>query len=203
MQVCQTREHIGRRDEQGDAPSARVAMSSCASPFTLGNKVVRVVWGAVWLLLFRPSPRPCHAWRRFLLRAFGAKIGKGVHLYPSCRITMPWKLRMDDHSCLGDHVVCYNIGGVRIGADSAVSQYSHLCSSSHDYEHPSMRQTFAPVVIENRAWIAADAFIGPGVTVGQGAVVGARASVFKDVEPWMVVGGNPARNIRRRTLRQT
>ena len=113
---------------------------------------------------------------------------------------MPWKLRMDDHSCLGDYVICYNIGGVRIGAHSTVSQYSHLCTSSHDYEHPNLPQTFAPVVIECQVWVATDAFIGPGVTVGQGAVVGARASVFKDVEPWIVVGGNPAKPIKKREL---
>lgn len=115
---------------------------------------------------------------------------------------MPWKLQMGDHSCLGDAAICYNIGGVRIGAHSTVSQYVHLCSSSHDYEHPNMPQTFGPVVIEDQVWIAADAFVGPGVTVGQGAVVGARAAVFKDVEPWTVVGGNPARFIKKRELKR-
>ncbi len=180
----------------------KVDVSYCPSPFSVSNKLARLLWGAVWVVLFRPSPRPCHAWRRLLLRAFGAEIGRGVHLYPSCRIAMPWKLQMGDHSCLGDAAICYNIGGVRIGAHSTVSQYSHLCSSSHDYERPNMPQTFAPVEIADQVWIAADAFIGPGVTVGQGAVVGARASVFKDVEPWTVVGGNPAKFIKKRELKR-
>lgn len=108
---------------------------------------------------------------------------------------------MGDHSCLGDHVICYNVGGVRIGAHSTVSQYSHLCSSSHDYEHPNMRQTFAPIDIDDEAWVCADVFIGPGVHVGRAAVVGARSSVFRDVPPWMVVGGNPAAVIKRRALK--
>lgn len=108
---------------------------------------------------------------------------------------------MGDHSCLGDGVICYNIGGVKIGANSTVSQYSHICTSSHDFTHPNMPQTFALVTIKDQAWICADAFIAPGVTVGQGAVVGARAAVFKDVEPWSVVGGNPAKFIKKREIK--
>ena len=109
---------------------------------------------------------------------------------------------MGDYSCLGPYVICYCGGGVQIGAHSTVSQYSHLCTSSHDYLHPNMPQTFAPIVIEDQVWIATDAFIGPGVRIGQGAVVGARTSVFKDVEPWTVVGGNPAKLIKKRELKE-
>jgi len=148
-----------------------------------------------------------HGWRRFSLRLFGAKLGKKVYLYPTCKITMPWKLQMGDHSCLGDGVICYNdgvicynIGGVKIGANSTVSQYSHLCTSSHDYSYPNMPQTFAKVIIEDRVWICADVFVGPGVTIKQGTVVGARANVFKDVEPCTVVGGNPAKFIKKLKL---
>jgi len=175
--------------------------SYCPSPFSFGNKAARVIWNVTWLVLFRPSPRPLHAWRRLLLRLFGARIGRGVCLSPSCRIAMPWKLQMRDHSTLGDYVICYNIGGVRIGAYSTVSQYAHLCSSSHDYEHPNMRQTFALIEIEDQAWICADAFVGPGVRIGQGAVLGARANAFRDIEPWTVAGGNPAHTIKKRVIR--
>jgi len=108
---------------------------------------------------------------------------------------------MGEYSCLGDGVICYNIGGVAIGANATVSQYSHICSSSHDYTKPNMPQTFAKVVIEDQAWVAADAYIGPGVTIRQGAVVGARAAVFKDVPAWTVVGGNPAKYIKKREIR--
>lgn len=179
----------------------RVDVSHCPSPFSLSNKLARIVWGMAWILLFRPSPRPLHAWRRFLLRLFGARIGKSVHLYPSCQVTMPWKLEMGEHSCLGDFVICYNIGGIRIGAHSTVSQYSHLCSSSHDYTLSHMPQTFSPIVIEDQVWVCADAFLAPGVTIGQGAVVGARAVVIRDIEPWTVVGGNPATYIKKRILK--
>jgi len=179
----------------------QVDTSYCPSPFSFLNKVARTIWNAAWLVLFRPSPRPLHAWRRLLLRLFGARIGRGVCLSPSCRIAMPWKLKVGEHSALGDYVICYNIGGVRIGAYSTVSQYAHLCSASHDYEHPHMRQTFAPIEIEDQAWICADAFVGPGVRIGQGAVLGARASAFRDIEPWTVAGGNPAHTIKRRVVR--
>jgi putative colanic acid biosynthesis acetyltransferase WcaF len=178
----------------------KIDISKSPSPFSFWNKSARVVWGVVYLFLFRPSPRPYYVWRRLLLRLFGAKIGKGVHLSPSCRVTMPWRLEMGDYSNLGDGVICYNIGGVRIGAHSTVSQYAHLCSSSHDYTKKNMPQTFAVVVIEDQAWVCADAYIGPGVTLGQGAVVGARAAVFKNVKPWTVVGGNPAQFIKRRAV---
>jgi len=110
---------------------------------------------------------------------------------------------MGDHSCLGDYVICDNIGGVRIGAHSTVSQYSHLCSSSHDYERSNMPQTFACVEIEDQVWICTDVFVAPGVKVGQGAVIGARSSAFNDVEPWTVVGGNPAKFIKKRKLKRT
>jgi len=178
----------------------KVDLSHVPSPFSFGNKVARVFWWFVWLLLFRPSPRQLHGWRRFLLKLFGARLGKKVDLYPSCQIAMPWKLDMGDFSCLGDYVICYNIGGVRIGANSTISQFSHLCSSSHDFTKPNMPQTFAQVVVKDQVWVCADVFVGPGVTIGQGSVVGARACVVKDVAPWTVVGGNPARFIKKREL---
>ena len=108
---------------------------------------------------------------------------------------------LGDHSCLGPHVICYCGGGIRIVAHCTVSQYAHLCGASHDYEHPNMPQTFSPIVVEDQVWICTDAFVGPGVTIGEGAVVGARACVFRDVDGWTVVGGNPARPIKERRLR--
>ena len=181
--------------------SPEVDLSDVPSPFSFSNKVARVLWGFVWLFLFRPSPRPFHFWRRFLLRLFGAKLGRKVHPYPTCKITMPWKLEMGEFSCLGDNVICYNIGGVKIGNNSTVSQYCHICSSGHDYTKPNMPQTFAQVVIEDQGWVCANAFLAPGVTVGQGAVVAAASVVVKDVEAWTVVGGNPAKYIKRRELK--
>jgi putative colanic acid biosynthesis acetyltransferase WcaF len=175
-----------------------VDLSYCPSPFSLWNKIARVTWAMIWLLLFRISPRPFHGWRRFVLRIFGAKIGRGVHPYPSCRIMQPWMLEIGDYSCLGPYVVCYAGDRIKIGAYSTVSQYTHLCTSSHDYQQKNMPLITAPILIEDQVWICADSFIGPGVTIHQGAVVGARSSVFKDIRPWTVVGGNPAKYIKER-----
>lgn len=176
----------------------RVDLSRFRSELSMGNRAARAVWGAAWLLLFLPSPRPFHAWRRLLLRLFGARIGAGVRVYGSARIWAPWNLQMGDHSVLGDRVDCYAVDRITIGEHSVVSQYAFLCTATHDIDQPSFPLVTAPVVIGPGAWVAADAFVGPGVTVGEGAVVGARASVFKDVPAWAVVGGNPARVIRMR-----
>ena len=168
------------------------------SPHGWRNRFARAAWGVVWAALFRPSPAVLYGWRRFLLRSFGAKLGRGVHVYPSAKVWAPWRLEMSDHSCLGPMVDCYNVGGVRLGKYATVSQYSYLCGATHDYLRSSMPLVSAPIVIGARAWVAADSFIGPGVTVGEGAVVGARSSVYKDVPPWCVVVGNPARKIKDR-----
>jgi putative colanic acid biosynthesis acetyltransferase WcaF len=134
-----------------------------------GNRVRRVLWGIAWTLLYRPSPRPLHGWRRFLLRCFGA------------------------HSCLADHVDCYCVAPVTVGEHATVSQYSHLCSASHDYNDPAFPLVVAPIVIGRESWVAAGVFVGPGVMIGEGAVVGARSTVTEDISPWTVVAGCPAR----------
>ena len=175
-------------------------LSQFKSELSLGNRAGRALWGVVWLLAFRPSPRPLHAWRRILLQLFGARLGRGVRVYNSARIWAPWNLVMGDFSVLGDFVDCYDVDRVEIGAHSIVSQYTFLCTATHDADQPGFPLVTAPIRIGNQAWVAADAFIGPGVTVGDGAVVGARASVFKDVSPGAIVGGNPAKLIRMRNV---
>lgn len=167
---------------------------------SVANKMGRVIWHFVWLLLYRPSPRIAHGWRRVLLRLFGAKIGIGARPYPSAKIWAPWNLEMGDHSCLGDRVDCYSVDSIRLGSHATVSQYSFLCTASHDYTDPAMPLTTAPIVVRASAWIAADVFIAPGVTIGEGAVVGARSTVLHNIQSWVVVGGNPAKVIRQRHL---
>ena len=170
------------------------------SHLTRGNVAARALWGLVWVVLFRPTPRPLHGWRVLLLRAFGAKIGLRVRVYQSVRIWAPWNLTMEDDSCLGDDVDCYCVGNIHLEKRAVVSQYCFLCTATHDYfrrQHPL--QT-APIRICADAWITAKALIGPGVTVGAGAVVGAGSVVMRDVEPLAVVAGNPARQVKRRTL---
>lgn len=158
------------------------------------NKLARALWNGVWLLLYRPSPTPLHGWRRWLLRLFGAKIGRGAHPYPSAKIWAPWNLTMGEHSCLSHQVDCYSVDKITLGAHSTVSQYSFLCTASHDYTEPAMPLITAPITLGERAWVTADVFVAPGVTIGDGAVVAARSSVFHDIEPWTVAGGNPAQS---------
>ncbi len=168
--------------------------------FDLGyrNKAARAIWSIVWLLMFRPSPVPLHGWRRFLLRLFGAKIARTAVIYPSARIWAPWNLSMGEGSCLSHFVDCYCVTQVSLGKHSTVSQYAHLCAASHDYSDQAMPLVVAPIAIEDHAWVTACVFVGPGVRIGEGAVVGAQAGVFRDVAPWSVVGGNPARFIKHR-----
>ena len=165
---------------------------------SLGNKLARSVWQIVWLLLYRPTPRLLHPWRCLLLRLFGAKLGKAVHPYPSARVWAPWNLEMGDHACLSEGVDCYCVDKIRIGAHSTISQYSFLCTASHDHTLAAMPLVAAPITIGERVWITADVFVGPGVTIGDGAVVTARSSVFSDLPPWMVARGNPAVPVRAR-----
>lgn len=160
---------------------------------SLANKLARALWQLVWLALYRPTPTFMHAWRRMLLRLFGARIGAGVHPYPSARVWAPWNLTMEPGSCLAPQVDCYCVAPVMIGQGAVVSQYSYLCTASHDHTHPAFPLIAAPISIGAKTWVAADAFIGPGVIVGAGAVVGARATVVKHVAPWTIVAGNPAR----------
>ena len=165
------------------------------SRITLANKLARALWGGVWIALFRPSPVPLHAWRRFLLRCFGANIGKRALPYPSARIWAPWNLTMADDSCLSYQVDCYCVDKIYLGPRVTVSQYSFLCTATHEHTRQSMPLITAPIRIETDAWVTADVFIGPGVTVGEGTVVGARATVLRSTKPWIVVAGTPAREI--------
>jgi putative colanic acid biosynthesis acetyltransferase WcaF len=165
------------------------------------NRAARTLWGVIWLTLYRPTPRAFHFWRCALLRLFGAKIGKGAHPYPSAMIWAPWNLEMGENSCLSDQVDCYCVDKIRIGSHSTVSQYSFLCTATHDYEDPEFGLMVAPIDIGERVWVTADVFVAPGVSIGDGAVVQARSSVFSDIEPWVVAAGNPAMTVKPRALR--
>jgi putative colanic acid biosynthesis acetyltransferase WcaF len=166
------------------------------------NQLARLIWTITWFVLARPFPRNVGGdWKRFLLRIFGAKIHKTSTVYSSARIYMPWNLEMQEYSCLAPEVDCYNVAKITIGPYTTVSQKAYLCTASHDIEDRSHQLIKAPIVIEGQVWIAAGAFIGMGVTVQEGAVVGATASVFKDVDSWTVVGGNPAKFIKKRILK--
>ena len=170
-------------------------------PTSFANKAGRGLWGVVWLLLYRPSPRPMHGWRRALLRLFGASIGRGAKPYPSAVVWAPWNLVMGDHSTLGDGVDCYSVARIEIGVRASVSQRAYLCAASRDVDDPDHPLMTAPIAIERDGWVASEAYVGPGVTIAEGGVVAARAVAVRDVPAWTIVAGNPARPIRERKWR--
>ena len=171
-----------------------------APPPSFGDKTRRAIWNLAWTLLFRPSPILLHGWRRALLRLFGAKIGKGARAYPSARIWAPWNLDLGERSCLGPGVDCYSVAPIKLGRDSTVSQRAFLCSATRDISSPDLALLVGTIEIGAGGWVAAEAFVGPGVLVGDRAVVGARAVVMKDVPSGAVAVGNPARVVSSRVL---
>jgi len=170
-----------------------------AVKYTKRELALRLVWSAgQWL--FRLSPRPCFGWRRAVLRCFGASVGKHVNTYAPTRICFPWNLTVGDWSAIGEDVFIYNLGAVTIGSKATISHRTHLCAGTHDYRNPNLPLLKPPITIGDQAWICADAFVGPGVTVGKGAIVGARAVAMRDVPAWTVVVGNPARHVKARSM---
>ncbi len=156
------------------------------------------LWWIVQALLFRTTPQFMYGWRRFLMRSFGAKIGKGVILRPSMHTQFPWKVTIGDHSWIGDDVVLYSLGNIEIGSNVVVSQKSYLCTGSHDYQQSSFPISHLPIVLEDGCWLATDVYVAPGVTIGAGTVVGARSSVFKSLPPNQVCMGSPAKVVKPR-----
>lgn len=183
-----------------DDPSAAktvldIAANRRARKWTRSELIGRALWVTVGAPLFRCIPRPIWGGRRSLLRLFGAKIGRKVHIYPTVRIAVPWTLIIAEEAAIGDKARLYSLGTITIGARATISQNAHLCAGSHDFRKPEMPLTKPPIVIGEGAWICADAFVGPGVTVGAQAVVGARAVVMRDVAPGAIMAGNPARQV--------
>lgn len=166
------------------------------------HRFKRIIWEVINRTIFRLLITPyLKEFRNSILRLFGAKIARGVLIYPTVNIWYPWKLQIGRFSCIGGNVNLYNKENIVIYENVVVSQNSFLCTATHNIESESHDLITRPIVINNRAWVAADVFVGPGVTIGEGAVVGARAAVFKDVEPWTVVGGNPAKYIKKRVIK--
>ena len=164
--------------------------------FSLKNRILRFFWIIVYVLLFEFSPRPLHGWRSFLLRLFGAKVGRGCHIYPRVKIWAPWNLKMGDYSCLADHAVCDSMDKIIIGKKVVISQGARLITGTHDYEDPGFRLCTKPINIGSNTWIAAEAFICPGITIGERTVIGARSVITHDMPAWMVCAGNPCRPIK-------
>lgn len=166
--------------------------------FPARHRLFRLAWTCVWVLLGRWTPVPLFAWRRFLLRCFGARIDPTARIYPGVEVWYPPNLAMAAHACLGRDVTCYNMDRIELGAWATVSQGAHLCTGTHDVDDADFQLVTRPITVGANAWIAAEAFVGPGVIVGEGAVLGARAVTFRHLDPWTIYAGNPARELRRR-----
>jgi putative colanic acid biosynthesis acetyltransferase WcaF len=166
--------------------------------FNRFNRLSRLLWQFAWLLFFRPTPPPLHAWRCWLLRRFGARIGSPCYVYNDVEIWAPWNLHMGNYSTLGRRVICYSMASVTLGERAVVSQGVHICTGSHDYESDNFQLFALPIQISADAWICSEAFLAPGVSIGAGAVIGARSVVTRDQPAWMVCAGNPCRPLKPR-----
>jgi len=164
-----------------------------------GASAVRVqFWWMIQATLFRWSPQIAYPFRRFLLRAFGAHIGRGVLIRPTATVTYPWKIEIGEYAWIGDDVTLYSLGRIKIGPHAVISQKSYVCGGDHDYSKVDFPIRSADISIEAEAWIATDVFIAPGVNIGRACVVGARSSVFSDLPAETVCVGSPCRVIKAR-----
>jgi len=166
--------------------------------FSTGNKVKRLLWGACWLLLYRTSPRPLHAWRSTLLRTFGATMGADCHFYPASKVWAPWNLVCADQVTAGDEAEIYNPATMRFGSHAIVSQGAYLCGATHDFDDPAFPLLAYEMSFGAYCWICAKACVGPGVNVGEGAVLGLASVASRDLDAWGVYAGTPAVKVKER-----
>ena len=176
-----------------------IGANRLAKKWSTAEQVRRSLWAMAWPL-FRFSPRPLWSWRVFLLRLFGAVIDHDVHIHPTVSIEIPWNLQIGKYAAIGDRAIIYNLGMVKIGSATTISQGAHLCAGTHDYRLDEFPLVKAPICVGNQVWICADAFVGPGVEIGDYAIVGARAVVMRSVKAGSIVAGNPAVVIKNRTI---
>lgn len=191
---------MAHQQQESDMTDADVLLDSVRrkSPVSRRDKVRRLIWSIVEATLFRYSFHTWSGWRSFLLRSFGAKIGRMCTIRRTARVYYPWLLEMGDMSCLGDNVTVYNLGKISLGVRATISQEAYLCAGTHDFRFLAMPLVTKEIQVGADAWICARAFVGPGVTIGEGAIVGAASVVVKSVEAWTINAGNPAKFIKMR-----
>lgn len=166
--------------------------------FALRHRLFRALWSVSWVVLAAWTPPPLHGWRRLVLAAFGARIDPTARVHGSARVWYPPNLRMAARAMLGPRTTCYCVAAITLGEGAIVSQGAHLCGGTHAVDDPGFQLLSKPILIGNGAWVAAEAFVGPGVTLGACAVLGARGVAFRDLEAGCIYVGNPARRLRRR-----
>lgn len=176
--------------------------TTAAFPYTFREYAAKAAWFAVQATLFRlPLPR-LNTWRRFLLRCFGATVASTANFSRTATIWHPWLLSVGPHTTLSHRVVVYNLGPVVIGSHAVLSQDVYLCAGTHDYTKIDLPLLRKPIIIGHGTWLCAGAFIGPGVTIGDNTIVGARAVVMRDLPPQVIAAGNPAQVVRERPYPQ-
>lgn len=198
MTATTTRAADGTGPVTGEAESR--AEPVFTSPWTLRERVLRQLWSIVQGTVFRFSLYNAFRWRRWLLRLFGANLAKDVRIRPSARVEIPWNLTIGENSSVGDFAILYCLGPVRIGRRVTVSQYAHLCAGTHETNTRRMRLLRPPIEIGDEAWIAADVYVGPGVTIGARTIVGARSNVYKNLPSDVIAVGSPARAVKDRVF---
>lgn len=166
--------------------------------FSARERMKRGIWNVCWLLLYRPSPRPLHFWRTWLLRMFGARMGPNCHFYPGSKVWAPWNLQCEDQVSAADDAEIYNPAFIYLGSHAILSQGSYLCGATHDFDDPAFPLLAYSMKVGAYAWICARASVGPGVDVGEGAVLGLGSVAVRDLEPWTVYGGVPAVRVKAR-----
>ena len=169
--------------------------------FAAGDRARRMAWNLCRAVLYRPSPRPMHAWRAFLLRGFGATLGPHCHFYPGSKVYAPWNLFCADAVAAADGAEIYNPAPVRLGSHAILSQDAYLCGATHDIDDPRFPLLAFAMEVGAYAWICARASVAPGVNVGEGAVLALGAIATRDIEPWCVYAGVPAVKLKERKRR--
>lgn len=180
--------HNGEAHTEVDTPRRRAFLE-----LSFGERALAFWWSLTWQILFRWSPPLMNWWRLWLLRRYGAHIGRGCFIAPSTRIDFPWNLTLGDHVAIAHKCIINCMGTIHIGDRTHISQYAHLCAGTHDYHRRDMRILREDIEIGQDVWIAADAFVGPGVTIGDGALLAARSSAFRELPAGMICVGEPAR----------
>lgn len=194
MKVPDVAEYAGPLD-------ARTSGSRTGGPsFSPSNRAIRVVWSAAWFLLARWTPPFLHPWRALILRSFGARLGRNCRVHASAQIWLPANLTLGNNVLIGPGAIIYDQGQIRIASDCVISQRAHLCASSHDVDDPHFQLMLRPISIGESCWVAAEAFVGPGVTMAEGSVIAARGALFEDAAAWTIYRGNPALPLRKRAL---
>jgi len=178
----------------------KIDLTKSTTSWHFSLRIKRAVWQLCLFPIFYALPRPVNSWRIGLLRLMGAKIGHTCLIEPRVNILMPWNLVLGNYVVIGRGVEIYNYALVEVSDMTVISQRCYLCTGTHDYTHPYMPLIWKPITIGSECWIAAEAFLAPGVKIGNGVVVGARSVVTKNLPEWMVCAGNPCAPLKQRVI---